>query len=126
GNWGGIIFQRDVDRNAGRLDLEDEGIFLNYVNNADIRYGGGSGILIDSVEQVVNPIQIIDSRPTIIYNRISQSADAAVGATPNSFAETLFTDLPYQYNGSFTADYDRVGPDLYGNRLTNNSQPLTS
>lgn len=121
GDWGGIIFQRDVDTSAGRSDLEDEGIFLNYVTNADIRFGGGSGIQIDSVEQVVNPIQIVDARPTIIYNRISQSADAAMGATPNSFQETLFTDISYQYNGTFTPDYERVGPDIYGNRLTDNS-----
>ncbi|MDZ4850413.1 MAG: tandem-95 repeat protein [Pirellulaceae bacterium] len=121
GDWGGIIYQRNVDRSQGRQDKEDQGIFLNYVNQADIRYGGGGGIVIESTQQVVNPIQVIDGRPTISFNTITLSADAALSATPNSFEETLFTDLRFQSNGSFTPDYDRVGPNIHGNRLFNNS-----
>jgi Bacterial Ig domain/Bacterial pre-peptidase C-terminal domain/Dockerin type I domain/GEVED domain len=121
GDWGGIIFQRDVDRSQGRLDKEDEGIFLNYVNYADIRYGGGSNVIIDSVQRTINPIQVVDGRPTITYNTITQSADAAISATPDSFEETLFTDLRYQSNGAFTPDYDRVGPSIHHNRLTDNT-----
>ena len=121
GDWGGIIYQRDVDSSQGRRDKEDQGVFLNYVNHADMRYGGGGGIIIDSAQQVVNPIQVIDSRPMITYNTITRSADAALSATPNSFEETLFTDLRFQSDGAFTPDYDRVGPSIHGNRLINNS-----
>ncbi len=121
GDWGGIIYQRDVDRSQGRRDEEDEGIFLNYINGADIRYGGGGGIIIDSAQQIVNPIQIVDGRPTITNNTVTQSADAALSATPNSFEETLFSDLRFQSNGSFTPDYNRVGPDIHGNRFVRNS-----
>ncbi len=124
GDWGGLILQNDVDRSEGRFDYEREGIFLNVVNQADIRYGGGN-VTIDSVQQVINPIHLVDARPTISYNRISFAADAAISANPDSFEETNFTavdSLGVDYQASpFTADYDRVGPDLRGNRLLNNS-----
>ncbi len=101
GDWGGIIFQGDIDRSLGRIGREEEGIFVNYVNNATILYGGGGGIQIDSVEQIVNPIQIVDMRPTIVFNTIQRSSDAAMSATPDSFEETLFTESVYQFNGEF-------------------------
>lgn len=59
GDWGGILYRNDVDASAGRRNLEDEGIFLNYVNHADMRYGGGGNVFIDSIQQVVNPVQMI-------------------------------------------------------------------
>jgi hypothetical protein len=89
GDWGGIVFRADLDKAAARPNLESEGIFLNYVNHADIRYGGGL-LRLNAVDQVVNPIQILESRPTISYNRITYSADAAMSADPNSFEETNF------------------------------------
>ena len=121
GNWGGLIFRRDIDSQLGRRDLEDEGIFLQRVNHAEIRYGGGSNVLIDSVQQLVNPIQIVDLRPTITFNEITQSADSAISAAPNSFEETNYQAPRFQQAGAFTADYDRVGPDIYGNQLLDNS-----
>ena len=121
GNWGGIIYRRDVDRAEGRSDLEDEGIFLQTVNHAEIRYGGGSNVLIDSVQQLVNPIQIVDMRPTVSFNEIMLSADSAISAAPNSFEETSYQAPQFQQGGSFTADYDRVGPDMYQNLLLDNS-----
>ncbi len=121
GNWGGLVFRRDVDQAEGRRDLEDEGIFLQSVNHADIRYGGTGNLLIDSVQQTVNPIQIINLRPSISFNELSFSADAAISAAPNSFEETSFQSPVYQVNGSFTADYSRVGPDIFRNQLVNNS-----
>lgn len=121
GDWGGITYRRDVDAAAGRRDLEDEGIFLQYVNHADIRYGGGGNVVIDSVQQVVNPIQMIDMRPTVTFNKISNSANAAMSAAPNSFEETNFNEPRFQQNGKFTSDYDRVGPEIHHNILTNNS-----
>ncbi len=120
GDWGGISFQRDVDLSAGRPDLEDDGIFLRYVNHADIRYGGGT-VSIGSVPRTVNSIQMLETRPTITDNTIHFGADAAMSALPNSFQETNFNEPRFQANGAFTSDYDRVGPDLQRNRLFNNS-----
>ena len=120
-NWGGIIFRRDVDRAEGRRDLEDEGIFLQRVNHAEIRYGGGSNVLIDSVQQLVNAVQIVDMRPTVTFNQIIRNADSAISAAPNSFAETSFQAPQFQRGGAFTADYDRVGPDIHNNLLLENS-----
>ena len=71
GDWGGVVFRRDLDESEGRKDAEDEGIFLQTVNHAQIRYGGGSNVLIDSIQQLVNPIQVFDLRPTITFNEIA-------------------------------------------------------
>ncbi|MCR9294187.1 MAG: hypothetical protein NXI32_15820, partial [bacterium] len=121
GDWGGISYRNDVDSSAGRRNLEDEGIFLQYVNHADIRFGGGGNVVIDSVQQVVNPIQMIDVRPTVTFNTIRNSADAAMSAAPNSFEETNFHEPLFQLNGAFTSDYSRVGPEIHHNTLVNNS-----
>jgi hypothetical protein len=121
GDWGGLLFKRDLDKSVGRFDLEDEGIFRQYVNFADMRYGGSSSVVIDSVQQTVNSVQINDMRPTVTFNRITLAADSAISATPDSFEETLFSDPRYQRKGSFTPDYDRVGPKIHGNLLVNNS-----
>lgn len=120
GDWGGLLFQRDVDKqDASRFDYEDQGIFLNVVSNADIRYGGGN-VVIDGVAQVVTPIHITEARPTISFNEISSSADAAISASPDSFEETNFHSPPFQFT-AHTADYARIGPDLFGNRAVDNS-----
>jgi hypothetical protein len=121
GDWGGIFYKRDIDKSVGRFDLEDEGVFRQYVNFADIRYGGSSSVVIDSVQQTVNSVQIVDMRPTVTFNRITLGADSAISATPDSFEETLFSDVRFQRKGSFTPDYDRVGPKIHGNTLVNNS-----
>lgn len=119
GDWGGIVFRSDVDFADGRFDYEREGIFLNYVNHADIRYGGGE---IPSLnDTVVEPIQMIRSRPTISFNNISLSADAAMSASPNSFRDDTFHTALYQFSGPFTSSYGRVGPDIVGNTVTNNT-----
>lgn len=121
GNWGGIIFRRDFDQTQGRPDLEDEGIFLQTVNHADIRFGGGSNVLIESVQQSVNPIQMINLRPNITYNRLTSNAGAAMSASPDSFEETSFQAPRFQQDLPFTADYSRVGPDIRNNFLASNS-----
>ena len=121
GDWGGLVFRRDIDRAEGRFDLEDEGIFLQTVNHAQIRYGGGSNVLIDSVQQLVNPVQIFELRPSVTFNEISFSADAALSASPDSFEETSYQAPRFQQGGSFTADYSRIGPEIHDNRLIDNS-----
>lgn len=121
GDWGGIVYRRDLDQAEGRRDLEDEGIFLQYVNHAEFRYGGSSNVVVDSVQQLINPIQMINLRPTITFNEIMFSADAAISASPNSFAEESYQSPLFQQAGSFTADYDRVGPDIHNNLVVNNS-----
>ncbi len=121
GDWGGLIFRRDLDQFEGRRDLEDEGIFLQRVNHAEIRYGGSSNVLIDSVQQLVNPILVINLRPTITFNEITFSADSAISASPDSFEETSYQSPRFQQAGEFTADYDRIGPEIYDNLLVENT-----
>ncbi|MEO1618338.1 MAG: peptidase, partial [Planctomycetota bacterium] len=121
GNWGGLIFRSDFDRLEGRGNLEDEGIFLQVVNHADIRFGGGSNILINSVQQTVNPIQIVDLRPTVTFNRVTDNAGAAMSASPDAFLETRFQSPQFQQAGAFTADYSRIGPDIKQNLVVDNS-----
>lgn len=128
GDWAGIEFRDDVDAAEAFGTFADEGIFLDYISNADIRFGGGS---VTATAPAVAPIQLANSRPTIINNTISNSAGPAISADPNSFREDLFNSPRFQQRlnvpGStnneyqFTSDYNRVGPEIYGNALFNNS-----
>lgn len=121
GDWGGIEFRNRIDGgDETRTDRERDGLFLNAVVHSDLRFGGGQ-VFVDGVSQVITPIHIVDSRPSIANNLITRSADAAMSATPNSFREDNFNDPRSQSNGLFVADYDRVGPDIRGNRVINNT-----
>lgn len=131
GDWGGIDFRNRVDNTfASREHQEKLGQFLNWVSNADIRYGGGQ-VVVDGVSQVITPIQMVDARPTVTYSTITSSAEAAMSATPNSFLESNFQSPAEQdINGdgqydlateAFTVDYSRVGPELNNNRIVGNS-----
>ncbi len=62
-----------------------------------------------------------EARPTLLNNTIRNSADAGMSADPNSFEETTFTEPRYHLTGSFSSDYDRVGPVIRGNTFVNNS-----
>ncbi|MHC4177578.1 MAG: zinc metalloprotease, partial [Planctomycetota bacterium] len=117
GDWGGLVFRNDLDYDDGHTVLEEEGIFLNYVNHADISFGGGS-VIVNSIQDVYNPIHMIEARPTVSFNTITNSADAAISADPNSFEDTKFQG---HMNPVFTADYQRVGPDVHGNHLVENT-----
>ncbi|KAA5546992.1 tandem-95 repeat protein [Roseiconus nitratireducens] len=97
GDWGGIVIRADSD-------LEDQGIFLNHINLADLNNGGGK-VTIDSLEQTFTPVHLIGARPTISNLAIRGSADAAVSADPNSFEESL----------------GRIGPDIHDNLIVDNS-----
>jgi GEVED domain/Matrixin len=119
GNWGGLVFRRDVDTNENRLNYEQQGIFLDYVTYANLSYGGGK-LDIDSVQQVINPITLIKSRPGLYNNFITLSEDSAISADPDSFEESTFRTPIFQ-QVPFTTDYGRSGPDIYGNLLLNNS-----
>ncbi len=125
GDWAGIEIHNDVDRAQGRGDYERRGIFLNYVAHADIRYGGGQ-VTVATPSPAINPIYLAEARPTLLYNRITRSADAAISADPDSFEETRFTEPRYQLprfagDAGYRPDYGRIGPDIRGNTLTNNS-----
>jgi hypothetical protein len=121
GDWGGIDFRNRIDgSDATRVDKERNGLFLNSVIHSDVRFGGGQ-VVVDGVSQVITPINIIDSRPMIANSLITRSADAAMSATPNSFREDDFKDPRSQAFGLFVPDYDRVGPDIHGNRVVNNT-----
>lgn len=120
-DWGGIIFRRAVDKaNANRFDYEDQGIFLNYVNHADIQYGGGE-VVIDATGRFVSPIEMDAARATISYNTIHNNASSAVVATPDTFEETNFHEAEHQLSDEFTSDYTRVGPDVLNNSIFDNS-----
>ena len=97
GDFGGVVFRGDSD-------LEHAGIFLNYVNHVNINNAGGR-VFVDSVEQVFSPVHMIDARPTVSFNTITNSDDAAMSATPNSFDDVL----------------GRIGPDIQGNYLSGNT-----
>jgi hypothetical protein len=115
GNWGGLVFRDDPSLSLpGDQDLEAAGVFLNSVNHANLSFGGGK-VVVNSVEQAYAPIHLVTSRPTITNNIITNSADAAVSADPNSFQESEFQ------NAQFSYDYTRSGPNIHGNSLANNS-----
>lgn len=97
GQWGGIVLRQDSDV-ASKLS------FVNAITNAEFRYGGGQ-VSVNSQLRSFTPIQLESTRPTIAFNRITQSAGAAISADPNSFDDS---------NG-------RIGPELRGNLLTGNS-----
>ncbi len=121
GDWGGIDLRGDLDgADESRRNRESEGVFLNHIQYADMRFGGGS-VSIGGQSVAVSPIDMAVTRATIINSRIADSADAAIAATPATFAETRFTDNLFQGGGEFTPDYTRVGPDLRGNVVVDNT-----
>jgi hypothetical protein len=97
GQWGGIVFRQDSDAASKQA-------FVNSISGAVMRYGGGQ-VAVDSQLESFAPIQIESTRPTVIFNTITDSAGAPIAATPNSFEDTG----------------DRFGPEFRGNRLTDNS-----
>ncbi len=120
GDWGGIDFRGEIDSaDESRVFSEDAGIFLNHIQFADLRYGGGQ-VSVDGRQVVVSPIDMAVTRPTIINSVISQSADAAMSATPDTFAESRFM-IPTVAGMAFTPDYKRVGPHIRGNQIVENS-----
>ena len=121
GDWGGIDFRGDLDTaDELRRNRENEGVFLNHIQYADIRYGGGA-VSIGGQNVVVSPIDMAITRPTIVHSRVTNSADAAIAATPDTFEETRFTSSFFQQTSPYTPDYSRVGPDIRGNFLDQNS-----
>lgn len=129
GDWGGIVFKNDLDYQfikaydpasglPPRQVLEDQGIFLNYIGNADIRYGGGE-VIVNGIRSVYDPVHMVEARPTIVFSRITHSADAAMSADPNSFADTKYQS--WDPNAPYTVDYERVGPVIHGNYVVNNT-----
>ncbi|MHB8954104.1 MAG: dockerin type I domain-containing protein [Pirellulaceae bacterium] len=120
GDWGGIMIRDDLDRAERRFLWDEHGIFLNYVNHADIRYGGGN-VKVDGVQQIVNPISLNEAAPTISFNKITKSSDAAISADPNSFMEWNYDSPRYQADALFTSDYTRVGPDIDFNTIVENT-----
>jgi len=115
-DFGGIVFRADSDSTTN-------GVYLNRVQHATITYGGGS-VSVDSIVGSYDPIHIISnstqtSRPTIAYNTITNSANAAMSANPDSF-----DDDGSRINGGFYIDplERRIGPDITGNYLVNNSK----
>ncbi len=123
GDWGGIDLRNQIDSSlasAIRPNKEQQGMFLNSIVHSNVRFGGGQ-VIVDGVSQVITPIHMVDSRPTVANSLITRSADAAMAATPNSFRESNFQDPNSQLNARFISDFDRVGPDIHGNRTIANT-----
>jgi len=97
GQWGGIVFRADADSATKKA-------FVDSVSQAAINYGGGQ-VFVDSQLDSFAPIQLENTRPTLAYNTITNSAGAGISATPDSFEDA---------NG-------RVGPEIRGNTLLANS-----
>ena len=97
GDFGGIVFRDDSD-------LESLGIYLNYVNHADINNGGGN-VFVDANELPFAPIYVTDARPTVSFNRITNAKSPAISASPDAFDDSN----------------DRIGPDVNGNFLADNA-----
>ena len=97
GQWGGLVLRADSD-------AASKTAFVNAISGATFRYGGGK-VRVDGSLRNYASIQLEDTRPTVVFNTVTDSAGAAIAATPNSFADTT----------------DRVGPEFRGNRLTGNS-----
>src|SRR5690606_38360011 len=117
GDWGGIDLRGDIDyANSNRRNRENEGVFLNHIQFADIRYGGGQ-VSVDGRQVVVSPIDMAMTRATVTNSRISRSADAAIAATPDTFRETRYDEAVFQQNTPFTPAITRIGPDIHGNTI---------
>ncbi len=97
GQWGGVTFREDSDAASKKA-------FVNAVQQADIRFGGGQ-VLVDAQLANFAPIQMESTRPTIVFNTILSSAGPAMAATPNAFEDSN----------------DRIGPEIRGNFLAGNS-----
>ena len=97
GDWGGLVLRNDSDH-------EQDGIFLNWINHANMEAGGGR-VTVGSVEETFTPIHMVSARPGISHNTIRLSADAGISADPDSFDDSL----------------GRIGPDIHNNTVTNNS-----
>jgi hypothetical protein len=97
GQWGGIVLRRDSDSVSKKA-------FVNSIAGATIDFGGGQ-VLVDSQLDSFAPIQLETTRPTLVFNTVRRSAGPAISANPDSFEES---------DG-------RVGPELRGNRLLENS-----
>ncbi|MFH1924029.1 MAG: hypothetical protein ABIP48_29595, partial [Planctomycetota bacterium] len=104
GNWGGLVFRKDSDFQDPLADADDPGIFLNYVNQAQISFGGGS-VDVDSVSSEYSSIHIDTTRPTITNNLITDGAKAAMSANPDAFGDSR----------------GRIGPTIHGNTVVDNT-----
>jgi len=127
--WGGIEIRGDIDfADDSRTNMENNGVFLNHIQYADIQHGGGI-VTVDGAARTVSAIELAETRATIINSRITNSGDAAIAATPDTFAETRFDESRFQnelaagatQSPYFTSDFVRVGPHIRGNTILNNT-----
>ncbi|MDO4550075.1 MAG: S8 family serine peptidase [Planctomycetia bacterium] len=141
GDWGGLVFRNKMDYShnedaskIARTILENEGIFLNTVAFADMRYGGGrvntggepisSGALAGTP---YSPVYMEEARVNVLFNTLTRNSNAVISADPNSFMESTFHDSSQAtevVEERYTQDYNRVGPNIRWNRLTTTETQL--
>ena len=119
GDWGGIVFRNELDFDAGRTVLENEGIFINYVNHANFGFGGGD-VVVSGTQGSFAPVHLNEARPNVSFNTMTNSAGAPIAADPNSFRDNLINDVG-RTGARFAGDYSRIGPEIYFNRLIDNT-----
>ncbi|HEY2414173.1 MAG TPA: choice-of-anchor L domain-containing protein, partial [Pirellulaceae bacterium] len=122
GDYGGIVYRNDSDHERDYLNAANPlnlamPVFLNYVNHATMTYGGGK-VVVDSVEDVYDPIYMETARPTVSYNTIQKSSNAGMSANPNAFDDD---GLPSASGVLVKFDDRRIGPDIHDNTVINNS-----
>ena len=74
----------------------------------------------DGVAQVIDSVSMKSARPQITNSTITLGANGAFAATPDSFKEDTFLD-PTSQEVVFTPNYDRIGPWIRNNEVTNNT-----
>ena len=124
GDWGGIIFQNDVDRAEGRFDYEQAGIYLNSrragqhalrrrQRDRHLRAAGGRS---GAHDRCSADDQLQHDPPECGCGHVGQSGQLR----GDQFCGADSMGIDYQQI-PFTPDYDRVGPDVRGNRLVDNT-----
>jgi hypothetical protein len=132
-DWMGIAFRPPSDDFASRLE------------NVAVHFAGGPGTIIPGVTQTLSPITLFDARPSIINAEISNNAESAIAATPDSFERLLgrsgpdlFWDVdagvpipgdwdpttPGTEFGVYQSNSGRVFVDLNGNRKLERTEDL--
>ncbi len=93
-------------------------MFINYINHARLNYGGGQSKRRNHFGPSISPLNVLNflttpflTVPLRPFLRIQ-----------NRSKYTTFSENRYQDFGSFVPDYQRIGPEIIGNTLLDNSR----
>ncbi len=132
GDWGGIVFRNELDIDARQPALasvlENEGIFINYVNHAELRALAAATWSSAVVQDSFAPISLNEARPNVSFNtdhqqcrrRDRRRSEQLQGQSGQRRWPIVLTKMATRIC-RYTADYNRIGPEIYFNTLTNNT-----